>query len=186
MKNLNLLFLVLISTSVFGQNFYSEFAYETQSKGKIVIENSYPKGGQKYRANDGEEFVFLVFWNRITNETDKSIEVDINFSSDTFTLPSSPNVYFNALLPSQEMFVEKDPLKNYGLDVESFLTENLGKSSKFQKSITPGDSCSFYVVVVSNEGINGTVRAEFELSENQLLYSINEYKMECGQIISLH
>lgn len=61
------------------------------------------------------------------------------------------------------MTLEKEPLPNYGLDLKSFLDENIDKSSELTLSISPNDSYLFYSVAISNQGINGTVRAGFEL-----------------------
>ena len=56
-----------------GQNFHTEFKYDDSLNKGISIQNSYPKGGQKYTAPNGKEYIYLVFWTCIKNETDSDL-----------------------------------------------------------------------------------------------------------------
>ncbi len=174
----------LSSFTMMGQKFHTEFKYGNSINKGITIQNSYPKGGQKYVASNGKEFVFVIFWTCITNETDTNLDVKIDFSADSFILPSSPNVNFNLYLPMKEMTIEKEPLPNYGLDLKSFLDENIYKPSELIKSISPNDSYLFYMVAISNQGVNGPVRAGFELQDQELIYKINGHEINCGRIVT--
>jgi hypothetical protein len=168
-----------------GQKFHTEFKYDDSINKGITIQNSYPKGGQKYNAPNGKEYVFVIFWTCITNETDTNLEVKIDFSADSFIVPSSPNVNFNLYLPLEEMTLEKETLLNYGLDLKSFLDENIDKPSELITSITPNDSHLFYMVAISNQGVNGVVRAGFELQKEELIYKINNREINCGRIVTI-
>ena len=80
------------------------------------------------------------------------------------------------------MTLEKEPLFNYGLDLKSFLDENIDKPSELLTTISPNDSYYFYVVALSNQGVNGVVRARFELQKQDLYYKINDHEISCGRI----
>lgn len=166
-----------------GQNFHTNFKYDDSIGKGITIQNSYPKGGQKYTSPNGKEYVFVIFWTCITNDTEASIKVEIDFNNDSFIVPSSPNVNFNLYLPKEEMTLAKASLPNYGLDLKSFLDKNMNKPSGVITRISPKTSRRFYTVVISDKGINGIVRAGFELQKEDLIYKINNYQINCGRIV---
>ena len=182
--------------SILGQNYHTEFEYGNSNNNGITIKNSYPKGGQKYTAPNGEKFVYVTFWTCITNKTASNLELEINFSSDSFIIPSSPNVNFNLYIPNEEMALEKDLLPDYGLDIMSFLEENINvvsklvsfpkeninESSKLKAIIKPNNSHLFYTVAISNKGVIGPLRAGFELQKEELIYKINKHEINCGKI----
>ena len=189
--------LLLFSIAVTGQKFHTEFEYTDLINKGITIQNSYPKGGQKYTSANGKKYVFVVFWTCITNETDTDLELQIEFLTNSLIIPSSSNdsnnlylpleknVIFNLYLPMEKMTLEKEPLLNYGLNIKSFLDENIDKPSKLIKKISPNDSHIFYTVAISNEGVNGPIRAGFELENKDLIYKINGNEIICGKITSL-
>ena len=166
-----------------GQNFHTEFEYDNKTNNGITIKNSYPKGGQRYTTTNGKEYVYVTFWTCITNKASSNLELEINFSTNSFVIPSEPNINFNLFLPNDEMILEKEKLPNYGLDIISFLDENIDKPSKLKTVIEPNSSYLFYSVVISNQGVNGTIRAGFELQKEELIYKINSHEINCGKII---
>lgn len=168
----------LISLSITGQAFHTEFKYHDG----ITIQNSYPKGGLTYLAPNGKEYVYVVFWTCIKNEGDTDLELSVDFPFESFTVPSSPNVNFNLYLPYEVMTLEKEPLFDYGLDLKSFLDENMVKPSQLIKSIRPNKSYLFYVIVLSDQRIDGVIRAGFELQNQKLIYKINNCEIDSGQI----
>ena len=168
-----------------GQNFHTEFNYDDSHNKGISIQNSYPKGGQNYTAPDGKDYIYLVFWTCINNETDSDLTLSIEFPIEPFTVPSSPEVNFNLYLPIEEMSLNKEPLFNYGLDLKLFLDKNIEKSAELIKTIKPNESYSFYVVALSNKGVDGVVRAGFALQKENLIYKINNHEINCGRIISI-
>ena len=190
MKNLIALALLLFSLSVMGQysrtekgqNFHTEFKYVNSINKGITIKNSYPKGGEKYTDPNGKEYVSVVFWTCITNETDSDLEITINFPIDPIMVQSSPDINFNFYLPKEEMNIEKAGLYGYGLDLKSFLDKNIDRPSELLVTISPKDSHSFYVVALSDRGVNGVVRAGFELQKQELIYKINNFQIKCGQV----
>jgi hypothetical protein len=175
--------LLLFSFAVMGQKFHTDFEYTDSINKGIRIQNSYPKGGQKYTdPNRGKEYVYVIFWTCISNETASNLELEIHFPNDSFTIPSSPNTVFNLYVPKKEMTLEKEQLSNFGLDLKSFLDENIAKPSELRTTIHPNDTYLFYTVAISNQGINGVVRAGFELEGRDLIYKINDYKLIVGEL----
>jgi len=164
---------------------YIDTKYEyTDAIGKrLIIQNSFPKGGQKYTDPHGKDYVYAIFWTRIINETANSFELRLDFPSDSFELPSSADNYFKIFLPSDTMTLDKQPLFDYGLtDLKSFLDKSIHKSSSWQRIINPQDSNIFYVVTLFHHGIEGVVRAGLSLKEQNLFYSMNDKEIHCGQI----
>jgi hypothetical protein len=185
MKLLFAFTLFLSTFEIMGQNFYTEFKYDDSLNKGISIYNSYPKGGQKYTAPNGKEYIYLVFWTCIKNETDSDLALSIEFPNEPFTIRSSPEVNFNLYLPIEEMTQNKELLFSYGLDLKLFLDKNIEKLPELKKTIKPNESYSFYVVALSNKGVDGVVRAGFELQKEKLIYKINNHEINCGRIISV-
>jgi hypothetical protein len=189
-----LLLIVVLHTSCAGQNkqgFSKEtMNYETKnyeytdfSGKRLIIQNSFPKGGDRYTDLNGKVWVFAVFWSRITNETDNPLELKIDFPVDPFKLPSSPGSYFKLFLPSETMTIEKEGLYNYGLPVlNSFLDKGLQKASSLKRTINPKESSAFYVVTLFNIGVDGWLRTELSLKGQNLFYRINGKEIYCGKI----
>jgi hypothetical protein len=165
-----------------GQKFHSEFKYVDSINKGVTIQNSYPKGGQKYTSPNGKEYVYVIFWSCITNKSVSNLELKIDFLSDSFTTPSSPNINFNLYLPQEEMTFEKELLQDYGLNLKLFLDENINNHSKLKTTVKPNDSYLFYTVAISNQGVDGVVQSGFELENQDLVYKINGYKINCGRI----
>lgn len=141
-----------------------------------------PKGGLKYTDPNGMEYVYAVFWTRMTNATTDPVEFTIGFPSDSIEHPSSTNNYFKLFIPSDKMTAEKESLFNYGLtELESILDSGFHKSSSLQQTINPKESSTFYVITLFKSGINGTVRAGLSLKEQNLFYRINGKEIHCGQ-----
>ena len=185
MKLLIAFTLFVSSFEIMGQNFHTEFKYDDSLNKGISIHNSYPKGGQKYTAPNGKDYIYLVFWTCIKNETDSDLALSIEFPIEPFTVPSSPEVNFNLYLPIEEMTQNREPLFSYGLDLKLFLDKNIEKLPELIKTIKPNESYSFYVVALSNKGVDGVVRAGFELQKEKLIYKINNHEINCGRIISI-
>ena len=163
---------------------YLDTKYEyTDTFGKsIIIENSLPKGGLKYTSSNGKNYVYAIFWTRITNETSNPFEFSVNFSSDSIKLPSQGDNYFKIYLPSDKMTIDKKPSFNYGLTgLDSYLDKELYKSSTRKVTISPKDSNMFYVIILFDHGVDGVIRAGFSIKGENLYYRINDKEIQCGQ-----
>jgi len=178
-----IIFIFFISSlNIIGQEFHTIFKYEDSFNNCITIQNSFPKGGLTYTAPNGDEYIYVIFWTSIINDGNSDLELSIYFPPISFTVLTSPTVMFNLYVPNDEMTFNKDLLFNYGLDLESYLDKNLGRQSKYVKTISPNQSHQFYVIALSNQRVNGVVRAGFELENQDLKYKINGYKMSCGRL----
>jgi hypothetical protein len=161
----------------------TKYEYRDSTGGSLIIQNSLPKGGLKYTDANGAEYVYAVFWTRIINETANPFEFTIDFPLGSYELPSSPGNYFKIVLPSATMTPDQEPLFNYGLAGLKFLLDyGLHKSSSLKRTINPKEWGSFYVVTLSNKGLDGTLRTGFSLKEQNLFYRINDKEIHCGKI----
>ncbi len=161
----------------------TKYEYSNSIGNNLIIENSLPKGGLKYTAPNGKDYVYAIFWTRITNETTKAVDFTIDFPSDSIELPSSADNYFRVFLPTETITSDMESLFNYGLkDLESLLDKGLYKSPFLQQTINPYDSNTFYVVTLFNRGLEGTIRTGFSLKGEQLLYTINGKEIHSGQL----
>ena len=161
----------------------TKYEYSESLGNNLIIENSLPKGGLKYTAPNGEDYVYAIFWTRIINETTKAVDFTIDFPSDSIELPSSADNFFRVLLPTETMTSDKESLFNYGLkDLESLLDKGLYKSPFLQQTINPCDSNTFYVVTLFNRGLEGTIRTGFSLKDEHLLYTISNKEIHSGRL----
>lgn len=119
-----------------GERVYTKYEYNDSKGAKLTIQNSFPKGGMKYKDLNGNEFVYAVFWTKIMNETDNPLEVKIDFPIDSYEIPSLPGKYYKVLIPSDTMTIKKVPSLNYGLkDLAPFFDKSSDKPSSLKRTI---------------------------------------------------
>lgn len=164
------------------KNIYTKYAYTDSNGANLVIQNSFPKSGIHYTDPNGKKYIYAVFWTRIINESNNPLELTIDFPLDSFAIPTSSGNYMKLLIPSDTMTMDKEPLYDYGLKIKPFLDKNRNKSSSLKRIINPKSSSAFYVVPLSNQGVNGTLRTEFSLKGQNLFYRINDKEIPCGSI----
>jgi hypothetical protein len=180
--------LLLICSFVKGQSIDTKWYSETASNG-VIIQNSFPKGGpytgltKKYY-----NYSYLVFFTRVINRTGNSLELSVNFSADSISIPNSPDTFVKLFLPPDTMTLDKKPLFSYGLtELETF-----DKSTKFQRTINPKEESLFYVVAIFYQTRNGAWsqerggnRAELVLKGQDLFYRMPPQidSLLCGRII---
>lgn len=184
--------MIVFYTSSHGQNktalakekhFHTQYEYTDPMGKRLIIQNSFPRGGLKYTDPNGKEYVYAIFWTRMINETANPLKLTIDFPVDSFDLPSSAGRYFKLFLPADTMTTEKEGLFNYGLPVlNSFLDKGLQKASSLERTIHPKGSSAFYVVTLFNRGVDGTLRTGFSLKGQDLFYRINDKEIHCGTI----
>lgn len=165
-----------------GAKFNTRYEYTESNAARLIIQNSFPKSAIHYTDPDGKKYRYAVFWTQITNETAIPLKVAIDFTLDSFEIPSSPGTYMKLLLPSDTMTIDKDPLFDYGLNLKAFVDKNLYKSSSLKRTINPGGSTAFYVVAIFNKGVDGIIRTGLSLREQNLFYRINDKEIHCGSI----
>ena len=160
----------------------TKYVYADSDGKQIIIENSLPKGGLKYADRNGKEYVYAVFWTRITNETDNPFELKIEFPENSYELTSSPGRFFRLFIPSDTMTLDKEPLFNYGLDLGKYLDNNLHKQAELKRIINPNKFSGFYIVTLFNKGVDGTLRTGLSVKEQRIFYRINDREIQCGNI----
>ena len=162
-------------------NSVRNYEYADSTGNRLIIRNSFPKGGMKYTDPDGKVYGYVVFWTQIINETINPLELKIEFPLDSFEFPSSSGRYQRLLLPSDTMTIDKASLHYYGLNVNFFLDNYRYKSPSLKRTINPGDSTAFYVVILSKwkpiAGGSGSMRTGLILKGQNLIYKIFAYKM---------
>jgi hypothetical protein len=164
-------------------SFHTKYEYTNSIGKRIIIQNSFPRGVEKYTDPNGKIYLCAIFWTRIINETTNPLRLAIDFPVDSSELQSSPGRYFKLFLPSDTMTPEKERLYNYGLPVlNSFLDKGLQKASSLTRTISPKESSAFYVVTLFNRGVDGTLRTGLSLKGQNLFYRINDKEIHCGKI----
>ncbi len=164
------------------KNVDTRYDYADSIGHALIIENSYPRGGLKYTDRMGEEYIYAVFWTRITNETNNPFEFRMEFSEDSYELPSSPGRLFKLFIPSDTITSQKEPLFNYGLDLEKYLDNNLNKQGELKRTVNPKSSNGFYIVTLFNKGVDGTLRTGLSIKEQNIFYRVNDKEIHCGKI----
>ena len=160
----------------------TKYEYTDSAGSSLIIQNSFPKSGTHYTDPTGKKYVYAVFFTRIINETGNPCELTIEFPVESSELPFAPGVYYRLLFPPDTMTIDKGPLYDYGLGIKSFLDNALSKPSSLKRTIKPNESSAFYVITLSNKGVNGTLRTGFSLKEQDLFYRINKTEIRCGSI----
>ncbi|GAB2539003.1 hypothetical protein [Rufibacter soli] len=149
------------------------------SMGKhLIIENGGPKGEQ-YIDPTGKEYFKTIFWTRITNETDHPLELKIGFPVNSYEVPGSIKSYYEILIPSDTMTIDKEPLYNFGMtDLKSYLDTHIHKPSSLKRTINPKKSSGFYVILLclKTEITPGsTLRTGLSLKGKNLIYKISRF-----------
>ncbi|XLS27937.1 hypothetical protein ACJD0Z_12095 [Flavobacteriaceae bacterium M23B6Z8] len=157
----------------------------TDTKGrKLVIQNSTPKGGLPYYDANEKEYIYFVFWTRITNESDDAVVINMNFPENSLKVPTAPDANFNLVLPKKQKMIPKYvPFFLYGIgDVRTIMDHQFGKPSSFKKKIKPNSSVMFYVVALSDQRRNGVEKAGLNIDDKDLVYTIKGKPLNCGQL----
>lgn len=185
---LPVVFFLLICSFVKGQSIGTKWYSETANNG-IIIQNSFPKGGP-YTGSTISNYnhSYLVFFSRVINETQDSLELTVNFSADSIAIPNSPDTYVKLFLPSDTMTLDKRSLFSYGLTA----LESFEQPTEFKRKLSPKEDCLFYVVAIFYQTKDdawrqerGGNRAELVLEGQELFYRMPPQidSLPCGHIV---
>jgi hypothetical protein len=156
-------------------NSIRKYVYADATGNRVIFENSVPKGGG-YIGSDGKRYPYVVFYTQVTNQTINPVHLQIRFPSDSLEFPLSSGNNVELFVPSDTMTNDKVSLIGYGLPIEKYFEKGAHKSHSFERTILPKDSTAFYVVMLSDKGINGTIRTGLSLKGHNLVYKISAYK----------
>jgi hypothetical protein len=161
----------------------TEYRYIDTIGKSLIIQNSLPKGGLEYTDPNGKRYVYAIFWTRIINETGNPVELAIDVPSTSFVRQDSPNNYFKIIVPKKKINFDNLSLLNFGIgDLGAILDDKLQKASSLQRTISPKNTSSFYVITLFNKGLEGPVRAGLSVKEGSLFYRLNQNEMHIGQV----
>jgi hypothetical protein len=159
----------------------TKFEYTDSTNKTVTIENSLPRGGLNFTDKFKKDHVYFIFWSKITNETDSSFELQLEFSSDLYELSSSSNNYFKIVFPTEKMEIDKVSLFDYGLsNLKSTLDNRLENSNTLKTTINSNETSAFYVIILFKKSIDGIVRTGLSLKDNKLYYKVNNKEIYSG------
>jgi hypothetical protein len=156
-----------------------KYEYADSMGKRLIIQNSWSRGIQYLDPNRKKENKVL-FWTRITNETENPLELNIDFPVE-YEVPSLPGKYFKILLPPDTMTLAKEPLPDYGMTgLKSFLDNNIHKPSSLKRTIHPKESGGFYVAILFDSGVVGPFRTGLSIKGQNLFYKVTRYAGKQG------
>ena len=161
-------------------NTIRKYEYADSMGKRLIIENSFSRGGS-YIDPNGEEYSKIMFWTRITNETEKPLELIIDLPIHSYEVPTLPGKYYKIFIPSDTMTLDKEPLQDYGMkDFRSFLDNSIHKPSYLRRTINQKESSGFYVIILFEKGVSGPSRTGLYLKGQKLFYKITRYTGKQG------
>lgn len=125
-----------IKTLGFSRDSYIHtIANYTDAKGKgIIIHNSYPKGGPIN--TPAGRYGHAVFWSRIINKTDTTVELNLNFPADSIVVEPATNTHFKLLVPLDIMTPDKRSKFGFGLKyMETFVVKTFINRVNFKEKL---------------------------------------------------
>lgn len=162
----------------------TQLEYSDSMGNSLLIQNSLPKEGQKYRDSEDNEFTYAVFWSQITNNTEQRIDLTINFPKAPQQFFDSLDLNFRLILPPVSMSTSKKSELNYGLsNIDLILDNSLKQAPSLKKEIEPNQSEMFYIIVLTNQGLDGTIRAGFSLDNQELFFRLNQKEISAGSVL---
>lgn len=181
-----------IKADTFSRDSYihTEADYRDSTGKGIIIQNSFPRGGGTiYTAAGIRRYGHAVFWTRVVNNTEKTVELNLHFPADSILVYPSPHAHFKLLVPQDTMTLDKVSVFSFGLeDVKTFVESNFYQPSHLQRTIPPNGESIFYVVLLSHlpTSDQGISRTGLFLKEQDLFYRLTSPMgvklVPCGQI----
>ena len=169
----------IVTSTGSNEKHHTKSEYIDSMGKRLIIQNSWSRG-IKYTDPNGKKENKVLFWTRITNETENPLELNIDFPVE-YEVPSLPGRYFKILLPSDTMTLDKEPLPDYGItDLKSFLDNNIHKPSSLKRTINPKESSGFYVAILFDSGVVGPFRTGLSIKGQNLFYKVTRYTGKQG------
>jgi len=162
--------------------------YSETASDSVIIQSGFPRGGVYTDAN-GKNFDCRIFRHRVINESVTPVELTIDFSADSFPIPSSSGSYLKLFFPPDTLTVGKE-----GLGLSEFVATGFdsilgpGKPTILQRTVSPKEEFVFYTGAALYQ-VGGRVRAGLILRDKDLFYRIGIVRQfdaaifPCGQIV---
>lgn len=193
MRLLTNLLLVSISLNTLAQTtparnwVHTEEEYSDSSGNTLMITNSLPKGGGTYTNSQGNTYSYVVFWYRVTNQSEVPMELELNFPATPFAFFPSPDSHIRLFFPPETLTPEKINEFDYGQsDLKGFLDAEFNEPAGLLKTINPKEEYLFYLSVLMYQ-VEGTARTALVMKGNNLFYQVsispNATSIPCGQIV---
>lgn len=148
----------------------TEFKYSDSAGNNIIIQNSFPKGGDYYDST-GRYDGYRLFWTRIVNETPSNLDLSIDFPAESFGIYKESDAYFKLFLPPDTVSIDGLTSKNWGISgLNSFLNTVISKSTLLDRTINPNEEYIFFTGLL---GPQGTVRAAVVPQGKDLFYRVS-------------
>ena len=192
MRLFTTLICILSSLHLLAQNstnrnwIHTEVEFVDSVGNKLIVTNSLPKGGGNYRDPTGNMYSYLIFWYRVTNNSEVPLELTLEFPAKPFEIFPSSDSHIRIFLPPENMSFEKIERHDYGVEnLKGFLDAEFNKSSGLQRIIDPGEESLFYISILVHEA-EGTARSSLVMKGEDLFYQISidpdSDVIPCGQI----
>ena len=161
----------------YDKDIYTQNEYRDADGKRIIIQNGYPRGGRKYSDPKSNVSSYAVFWTRIINETNNSLELNIDFPLKSYEISNFPGKYFKVLVSPDTISPENT--KEIDLTaLESFFDANYDQSSSLKRTIHSNESSGFYIaMLIMTEEATGMTRTELKLKGQDLIYKISRYSL---------
>lgn len=190
---MTILTLVFLSSNILAQNsleqkwIHTETQYSDSNGNSFELINSLPKGGQTYTDSAGITYSYVIFWNRIINNAELPLEINLQFPAKKIEIFPSSDSYLRIFLPSEQMTSEKIAMFDYGLtSLKDFLDAEFYEQSFLEKTILPKEEYSFYISILIHHA-RGSARTALVMEDNNAFYQIsigsNSGLIPCGEII---
>lgn len=164
----------------------SEVTFSDIKGNAINVTNSLPKGGGTYTDSSGNTYSYVIFWYKVTNESEVPLSLEIDFPAKPHAIFKTPNSHIQIVLPTEPMTSEKISMIDYGLlNLKDFLDSEFGEPRSIVKKINPKEDDYFYITVLIHEA-RGSARSSIILKEGELFYQLsigkNSVIIPCGKI----
>ncbi len=178
MRLLTTIILISICLTAFGQTttarnwIDTEVTYSDSIGNALSITNSLPKGGATYTDPARNTYSYVVFWYRVTNESEVPLELELKFPAKPFEIFPSDDSHIRIFSPPETMTSEKIALHDYGLsDLKGFLDAEFNEPSMLEKTINPKEEYFFYTSILIHQA-RGTARTSLVMKGQDLFYQI--------------
>lgn len=155
----------------------------------VVVQNSLPKGGGRYSDSSGKLYSYVVFWTRVTNRSNRIVELHMQYPREPFYMNQEPDSFIRIFLPPDRMTTEKIQMMDYGLSGwRDYLDHSFDKPSTLRKVIDPGQEVYFYTQVLFSNA-SGATRAALVLEGKYLRFKIkiapavDPIVIPCGKLV---